>query len=247
MSAAHTAVRSAATTAAEKVVAEKRVTAAAWHRRPRDDGPVATPGEQWDEVARRLGALDLLGDDLDARYAQPHRHYHATAHVAAVLRDARWLAERVGLAAAETDVLVLAAAAHDVVYDARPGDDERASAKWARAALRGAAADVVERVGALVLATADHEAVDDRIADVLFDADLAVLGGSAAAYDRYVAAVRREYAAVGDDAWRVGRGDVLRGLLARDPLYRTTPARERWARTACTNLTRELAGIGAHP
>ena len=64
-----------------------------------------------------------------------------------------------------------------------------------------------------------------------------------AAYQAYVTGVRAEYAHVDAAGWRVGRGQVLRDLLARDPLYATAPARRRWARRAAANMTAELATL----
>jgi predicted metal-dependent HD superfamily phosphohydrolase len=142
--------------------------------------------------------------------------------------------------------VALAAWAHDVVYDGRPGDDERASAAWARRQLTGAglAGADIARVEGLVLATLDHTAPPgDHLADALLDADLAILGAAPDGYERYRVAVREEYAHVSDDDWRVGRAAVLRSLSDREPLYRTAAARDRWAVTARRNLAGELAGL----
>ena len=56
---------------------------------------------------------------------------------------------------------------------------------------------------------------------VLLDADLAILGSSPTTYDAYVAAVRAEYADVGDDEWRAGRTGVLEGFGNREILFVT--------------------------
>jgi predicted metal-dependent HD superfamily phosphohydrolase len=145
-------------------------------------------------------------------------------------------------------LVALAAWAHDVVYDGRPGDDERASAAWARRHLIAAGvgeADVA-RVEALVLATLDHSAPSgDRLAEALLDAELAILGADPVAYERYRLAVRAEYGHVADDQWRVGRAAVLRSLLAKEPLYRTPAARARWADQARHNLRAELTSLGS--
>jgi predicted metal-dependent HD superfamily phosphohydrolase len=169
--------------------------------------------------------------DLGARCAESHRRYHGIVHVRAVVRDVAVLAAELRLPAEERAVLVIAAGAHDVVYDGRPGDDERRSASWARywLAQAGVGKAHVAKAGELVLATAAHSASpDDLAAWVLLDADLAILGADPAVYDRYRLAVREEYAALGESAWRAGRAAVMSGLLARDPLYGTRAARRRW-------------------
>jgi predicted metal-dependent HD superfamily phosphohydrolase len=184
--------------------------------------------------------------DLERRYAEPHRRYHTGTHVQAVLRDCAALAAAVGLAPEERVAVTLAACAHDVVYDARPGADERASADWAVAALDAAGVGpvVTGRVRFLVLATLTHDAdATDTGAGVLLDADLAVLAGPPDAYAAYVRAVRAEYAAVTEPQWRTGRAAVLSALLERPRLYLTEPGRTRWDATARANVAGELAQL----
>jgi predicted metal-dependent HD superfamily phosphohydrolase len=201
-------------------------------------------------------AVSLLGGDqrvaraaaveLTACYAQPHRRYHTGEHIQAVLRDSALLADDLHLPVVECAVLTLAACTHDVVYQGQPGDDERASAAWARDWLVRAGVDEAQvvRVEALVLATLAHTAPSgDLTALALLDADLAILGAEQAVYDRYRAAVREEYAAFDDEAWRTGRTAVLSGLLARVPLYATAAARERWETVAKANIAGELASL----
>ncbi|RKT70393.1 putative metal-dependent HD superfamily phosphohydrolase [Saccharothrix variisporea] len=193
----------------------------------------------WDKAVQTLGGRPGTAGDLAARYAEPHRAYHDTDHVLAVARDVADLAAH----RTERDraVLTLAALAHDVVYDGRPGEDERNSAEWVRERLEEAGVDP-EPVVALVLATIDHTATDELTA-LLMDADLAILAADPEAYERYRQAVRREYAHVTDEAWRAGRGQVLESLHERDPLYRTPRARARWEARAKANLAAELAGL----
>lgn len=188
--------------------------------------------------------------DLAARYAEPHRRYHDVTHMRAVMRDATILASELRLTASERAVLTIAAGAHDVVYDGHPGDDERRSASWARDWLTraGVAQAHVARTGELVLATMAHlTPPDDLTACALLDADLAILGADPEAYDRYRAAVREEYAALDEPSWRAGRAEVMTGLLARDPLYKTGVARRRWEAKARANIARELESLTAAP
>lgn len=202
-----------------------------------------------DAVCRLGGARDVAragAGELDRRYAESHRRYHNGDHVTAVVRDSAVLAEQLALPARERAVLALAAAAHDVVYDGKPGDDERRSADWAHDWLTRAGVGEPDclRVATLILATIAHNAPSaDLTALALLDADLAVLGADTATYDGYRAAVRQEYARYDDVAWRTGRAAVLIDLAARDPLFMTEPARQRWAAAAKANLARELASL----
>lgn len=204
----------------------------------------------WIDATRSLGGntavAEQAADDLVTRYAEAHRRYHDTAHVLAVLRDSALLADELALSDHDRAIVTLAACAHDVHYDGHPGEDERRSADWAGTWLRraGIGGQDMSEVERLVLATIDHVAEPaDLAAQILFDADLAILAAPAEEYERYRRAVRAEYAAVPDDAWRTGRGAVLTGLAARDPLFHTAPARQRWELPAKANLTAELARL----
>ncbi|AXV07855.1 hypothetical protein DVS28_a3179 [Euzebya pacifica] len=171
---------------------------------------------------------------LRAAYAVPPRAYHSLDHAARVARIATDLgADRACL---------LAAWAHDVVY--RPGepDNEDASAAWLVDRLPDDP-DVAE-AARLIRLTATHD-VDpgDTMAAVLCDADLSILGGDPAGYEAYRRAVREEYAAVPDEAWRTGRAAVLRRLLDRPRLFLTDTAHDRWEQRARTNLADELADL----
>ncbi|PRY35208.1 HD domain-containing protein [Umezawaea tangerina] len=197
----------------------------------------------WDDAVRVLGGVPKP-TDLCERYTEPHRGYHNTDHVKQVVRDALLL----GADECERDraLVTLAALAHDVVYDGKPGDDERRSAEWARDQLSaaGVAGEDTARVQELVLATLTHEAAPgDRLAAVLLDADLAILGSDPVGYERYRAAVRSEYAHVPDEAWRVGRAGVLRALLGKGELFVTEVGRGLWEVGARRNLEGELEGL----
>jgi predicted metal-dependent HD superfamily phosphohydrolase len=193
---------------------------------------------KWAGAITALGGTPGAWPRLEARYGEPHRRYHTLDHAAAVARDSAWLAQDLG----ETDRAVIAVAAwtHDVVYDAKPGEDERASAAWAREALEGVREEHIKRVEGLILTTIKHDAPpDDRLATALLDADLAILGAEPAKYAVYAEAVRQEYTKYPDDVWREGRIAVLEGMLTRT-LYRSEAARTRWATAAEKNLTAEL-------
>ena len=104
------------------------------------------------------------------------------------------------------------------------------------------------RVEQLVLTTLTHQIdPEDRVAAVLADADLAILGAPPAGYDRYAAAVRAEFAALPDELWTAGRRHVLEQLLAAPRLYMTSAGHTRWERAARANLGRELATLNRTP
>lgn len=209
-------------------------------------GPVPPEGSSLeDRWAALVGCGETeraAGRALLERWAEPHRAYHGTAHLRAVLDAVDALAAEAG----DLRAVRLAAWFHDAVYLGRAGEDEEASARLAGQVLAalGLPPPTVAEVARLVRLTAGHDpAPGDRDGAVLCDADLAVLGGSPRAYASYAAAVRAEYAHLGDAAYRAGRAAVLERLLALDPLFRTRAARERWQERSRANLRTELGRL----
>jgi predicted metal-dependent HD superfamily phosphohydrolase len=199
---------------------------------------------RWTDVVGTETAA--VGRDLLSRWSEPHREYHGVAHLRAVLDSVEVLAGH----ARDLTAVRLAAWFHDAVHEGEAGADEEASALLAEQVLPavGVPDDRVADVARLVRLTAGHDpAPGDADGAVLCDADLAVLGGEPAAYAAYAAAVRREYSAVPDEAFRAGRAAVLERLLALDPLYRTPTARRLWAEQAAANLRAELGRLRAGP
>ncbi|MEV1285896.1 metal-dependent phosphohydrolase [Micromonospora sp. NPDC049679] len=208
--------------------------------------------DRWRSAVRGAGAtgdeetVTGAGIELIERWREPQRHHHDVTHLDAVLSVVDGHADF----AAEPDLVRLAAWWHDAVYDPRADGDrnERESAALAGRVLAGLglAPAAVAEVDRLVLLTAGH-AVDpgDRDGALLCDADLGVLAGAPDAYDRYAAAVRREYAHVPAGAFRDGRAAVLRRLLRLPALYRVPALAARWEGPARANLARELAALAA--
>ncbi|MEP9382660.1 hypothetical protein [Nocardioides sp. KR10-350] len=183
-----------------------------------------------------------LKDELLAAYADPSRHYHDTRHLGEVLTRIDEL--RSAGAPFDPLVVILAAWFHDAVYDGERDAEER-SAAWAEDSLPDyLGPDVVAEVARLVRLTEFHSPDDtDGNGCVLSDADLAILAADTDRYDEYAAAVREEYSHLGDELFRAGRTQVLQGLLAKEQLFHTPYARERWETRARANLRRELSAL----
>lgn len=179
--------------------------------------------------------------DLAAAYAEAHRHYHTLEHVGACLAS---LDSHRELAVRPAEIAV-ALWFHDAVYDTHRDDNEALSAEWAGRFLRKhrVAADVIARVERMILAT--RHSATDPVADtaLLVDIDLGILGQRASVFDRYDVDIRREYAWVGDDAYRAGRRRVLESFLARPRIYATETFHDAFDRTARSNLERALARL----
>jgi predicted metal-dependent HD superfamily phosphohydrolase len=182
---------------------------------------------------------------LIAHWREPHRAYHTTAHLAAVLDR---LDELAGAGVEVSPAVRLAAWLHDAVYDPRGIDNEARSAELATLLLTPMGVDrtTLAEVVRLVQLTAGHcPAPGDTAGAALCDADLAVLAGSPDDYRDYATAVRREYRHLRDSAFLRGRIGVVADLLGRPQLYATPAGRHRWEAAARANLAGELAALEA--
>ncbi|WP_427129001.1 DUF4031 domain-containing protein [Pseudarthrobacter sp. S9] len=191
---------------------------------------------RWSEV---LPGHDALFLDLLDRWGEGHRKYHGRTHLLAVLEALDLLADP----AAPPRTVLLAAWFHDAVYRGVADQDEEESARLAEDRLRhaGLPAAEVDEVARLVRLTAGHRpAPGDDAGALLSDADLSVLGGEPEAYGRYLAAVREDFAHIGDADFAAGRAAVVRQLLQLEPLFHTSRGRELWQAAARRNLRGEL-------
>lgn len=205
----------------------------------------------WDEAVRAVRGdahgLVSVREDLVARWSETHRGYHDLRHLDEVLSALTELREDTLDGDTEWACVVFAAWFHDAVYAVATGaENERLSAELARATLsaHGIGSEVVEAVVSLVLASEAHDVRDSDGPQAAFhDADLWILGAPEARFDEYCASVRREYAAVADEAFASGRAAILVPFLERRTVYRTAHARREWESAARSNLERELAQL----
>ena len=211
----------------------------------------------WDSL---LPGHTALGEDLLARYEQPHRKYHTSVHLSEMLTALKTLYEQHHTATPRA--VLLAAWFHDAVYEANPGEDEAASADLARTTLTPLASTgsltnrEVTAIAHLIELTASHQLADGieeytsgalTRADAAFflDADLAILAADSPRYTRYVAGVRAEYAHYAPDAFTRGRAAILQGFLNRTAIYASDTAHLLWDAPARLNLRTELEGYRA--
>jgi len=207
--------------------------------------------DRWEALWVDPGPARKAGEDLVDRWREPHRVYHSTLHLAVALNALDAIAADSEVSERTVWRARLALWFHDAVHDGVARQDEERSAALVEellGPLTGAAVSTedVDEVARLVLTTADHDpAPDDVVGGLVSDADLAVLGGTPAAYTRYTHQVRAEYCDVPEPLFRTARAEVLRALLAGDPLFRTAPGAARWQPAAETNLAAELASLTA--
>jgi len=181
---------------------------------------------------------------IHQQYAGPGRFYHTISHVADCLSKL----DAVELDSDSRKVAELALIWHDAVYVPGSSENELVSARMLDAVSAtfdepwlGAHAHVA------ILATEHgvgyNGAYGNRTVDAVVDIDLSILGEPEATYRHYVEDIRREYAHVSDEAWRVGRSGFLKGMIARPVLYSLPEMRERFDARARDNMAAELARL----
>jgi predicted metal-dependent HD superfamily phosphohydrolase len=200
------------------------------------------------ELMRRLGATHApraAADALIAAYGEPARAYHNVRH----LEDCLARLDESTTAMPDRDRVEAALWYHDAIYDPRATDNEDRSATLARRTLTdlGIATEVADDVARLIRLTDHREPAGDPAGRLVCDIDLSILGRRSAEFDAYDTAIRAEYAWVPDEVYRVARGDVLRRLLERDPLFLTDELRRRYEAQARSNLRRALARLSELP
>ena len=187
-----------------------------------------------------------LKQELSALYRAEDRHYHNLAHIEAMLA----LAADYRALLSDPEAVEAAIWFHDAIYDSEAKDNEARSAALAKEKLAGRIdAERLDRIGAMILATATHQLprFDDdaatRDASLFLDMDLSILGAAPDAFDVYERAVRREYGWVEEPMWRAGRGAVLKDFLARPRIFLTEEFRRRFEPQARLNMARSLAAL----
>lgn len=201
--------------------------------------------KRWRELSGRLGAKDISCDALLAAYAEPQRHYHTLIHLQDVLGKldmAKELLEKSGevahLSAPEKqkmfDAIELALWYHDAVYDATRKDNEDKSAEWLLKDM--GKLDIASEAAALVRMTAHHGKAATLAEKILSDCDLAILGADDAAFRKYDADIRKEYAHVPAPLYKAGRHKVLKGFLDQKDIFKTSAFKEMFDDKARRNL-----------
>jgi len=208
------------------------------------EDPMPTDDHQAELMARWNATLPQqpeLGENLIARYNEPHRHYHTTDHLLHVLSMIDELAD-------DHDLFLVRLAAwyHDAVYAVPAGQvsNEEASARLAlrQLSLVGLEQEDLNQIARLVRLTETHlPGPRDPEGELLCDADLSILASDPAKYADYVAAVREEYARLPEEEFLAGRLAVLTSLADQE-IFRTSKGRQL-SEAARANVESEITEL----
>src|SRR5260370_2761900 len=170
---------------------------------------------KWHDLFQAWAVDPILADerfeDIRQYYAGTGRFYHTLDHVGTMLETV----ESIAAFARNLNAVKLAVWLHDVIYDSRTLDNEARSAEYAEQLCQELSIPQGSLVASLILKTKTHDAGEDVDAQVLLDADLAILGASEPAYRDYAEQLRQEYAWVPEPEYRKGRRQILTKFLTR--------------------------------
>ncbi len=195
--------------------------------------------DHWLPLAERMGIVGGAAgwhERLVKAYGEPQRAYHSLQHLEeclGVLDEAKAFMQ-------QPDLIEMALWFHDAVYDPKSGENEALSAKWAIEALGDTAA--AHEVARLIMLTKSHQPGEGTDDAWIIDIDLAIFAQPSSRVLEYERQIREEYAWVPEEVYREKRAEVLRGFLAREPIYWTPWARERFETQARENLRGLLDG-----
>jgi len=189
---------------------------------------------------RRRGNRVLL--ELVNAYSTNNRFYHSLDHIKHTLEVITSLKSQ----AKNYPAIQLAGWFHDVVYHPKAKDNEEKSAAYAAKILTQLTVSqpTIDAVTRMILNTKHHQADPEDIdSQILLDADLAILGASESTYRFYAKGIRREYAWLSNDDYRLGRIDVLKQFFDRSRIYFTEPMFQQYEAQARQNMLLEIEAL----
>jgi predicted metal-dependent HD superfamily phosphohydrolase len=186
--------------------------------------------------------------ELQARYAEPQRHYHTWDHIEALLTHF----ETIKHALHDPVSTLWALYWHDAIYDPHRPDNEDASADLLVGDAAGLLTDLsLKRADRIIRATKEHLVPSDisesdrHDLQIFLDIDLSILGARDDVFDTYEENIRKEYAFVPDDVYTQARSSILSGFLKRERLYFSDHFFKLWEHKARANLERSIARLAA--
>lgn len=175
------------------------------------------------------------------------RSYHNLSHIGKVdemLNRYRHLAQN-------WTALKFAGDGHDVVYVPGSETNEADSAVYMRTAMTrlGMPPTTISETERIILVTKDHKTTeDDMDGKLMIDADLSIFASSPEEYDAYSQGIWQEYVGSGkvpEEAFRKGRGDLIKGWLKQDRIFLVDEIRTDLETVARKNLEREKLRLTA--
>ena len=213
-----------------------------------DEASLILPSERFQALWQRCltapfdsMAINVIYEDLIARYGEPIRHYHNSRHIRHCLNEF----DRAAYLIEQPDTVELALWFHDAIYVVGARDNEQRSAdlfaKWAVPVL---APDQVATVNRFIMATRHRKPPDDDDERYVVDIDLSSFGLEWAAFINDTVNVRNEMIYIPDELYYANHIGFLNGLLMRERIFYSDFFYNAYEHIARQNINRLLASPG---
>jgi predicted metal-dependent HD superfamily phosphohydrolase len=183
--------------------------------------------------------------NLATAYSSPARFYHTLEHIQHVLETIEQMREL----SLNLPALQFAAWFHDVIYNPKLKDNEEKSAEYAEIVLSSLKIpqSIIIQVKNLILTTKTHTITSNHLIDnkIFVDADLAIFGSTARAYQVYADSIRKEYSWVPEIEYRIARKQVLQSFIQRERIYLTAYCWINLEDNARQNLQFEISQLSS--
>lgn len=172
--------------------------------------------------------------ELVKRYSEPHRHYHNLEHISMLFATAASHGIRLSVPQ------VLAIWYHDSIYDPTTKDNEEKSNELFLTHHGDTLIkDYTTRASNIIIDTKFHRSENSESHTVL-DLDLCGFGYDWETFQYTTSLIRKEYAHLPDDVWKVNRKLFLEMMLNRTFIFNTHWGRDFYEIKARKNIQKEL-------
>lgn len=188
--------------------------------------------------------VQRLWSDIEVHYSGSGRYYHNLSH----LDHLTFELQQVKNGISDWDLLVLATAYHDIIYDTTRSDNEEKSADFAASVLSSLlTTSQMEICKEAILATKGHQYNAHPDINYFTDADLSILGAGEERYTAYTKQVRAEYASYPDFMYHSGRQKVLIHFLDMPRIFKTDVFFSKYEKQARSNIQMEISLLRLNP
>jgi len=202
--------------------------------------------ELWSQLAKHYSHDDPLINKLYEQivecHSESHRHYHTLTHLLAIFEDMEGLGLDQNLPS--THCIHFAVWFHDIIYKPGSTANEKQSAKFAEKALSAldVPVEMIEQITYMIECTEQHNnPQQDENTQIFLDADMAIIGVSGDAYQRYTEQIEDEFVGVPRILYQQGRKRFIEMTLNTKRIFHTDYFFNRYEKQARNNLSQELS------
>jgi predicted metal-dependent HD superfamily phosphohydrolase len=180
---------------------------------------------------------EKLWNDIAAKYEHQNRYYHNLSHLEQVAHELLKVKDEIS----NWNSIIFSIAYHDIIYDALKDNNEEQSAEYAEKMLATIISQQeLKLIKEQILATKNHQYLDNGDTNYFTDADLSILGANEERYVIYAHQIREEYHYYSDFIYKQGRKKLLQHFLDMERIFKTNPFYTLYEIQARNNLKHEL-------